>query len=338
MSCPLVSFVLPCYNAAGYLQETLDSIVRQSYTRWECVAIDDGSTDATLAILQTAARRDPRFRVISRDNRGLIATLNEGIAAAEGEWIARIDADDLCTDDRLERQLMRVQETAADVCGAWVHFFGDRDGEWHLPTSDAGIRAMLLFNSALAHPTVLARRELLLAHPYAADARHAEDYALWCALARAGARFTTVPRVLLHYRTHAGQITQSKRDELRETAMRVRLGYAQWALPVPLQALADRFAELAEPGRLLSTGEFREFMGILRQLAVLMDGARSVLGEVWLDALQRTQGLHAGMLPEVMLYHASMPIPMAEMGKWRKLLLRMGMSDWLWQTLKQVRA
>ncbi|WP_051305116.1 glycosyltransferase family 2 protein [Chitinilyticum litopenaei] len=337
MNTPLVSFVLPCFNADRYLQETLDAICSQTYTRWECVAIDDGSTDGTLAILQAAAARDARFRIISRENRGLIATLNEGIAAAAGEWIARIDADDLCTPDRLEKQLARVLDTGADVCGAWVRFFGDRDGEWHLPASDAGIRALLLFNAALAHPTVLARRTLLLAHPYPADAPHAEDYALWCALAQAGARFTAVPRVLLHYRTHAGQITQTRRDALRETAQRVRLDYARHALPVPLQPLAGEFAELAEPGRVLKPAEFRAFADILRQLAALLDGARGVLGGVWLDALERTQGIHMGMLPGLMLLHAAMPIPRSELPKWRKLLLRLAVSDQVWQRLRRLR-
>ncbi|WP_051279668.1 glycosyltransferase family 2 protein [Chitinilyticum aquatile] len=334
MTDTLVSFVLPCFNAERYLQETIDAICLQTYTHWECVALDDGSTDGTLTILQAAAARDSRFRIISRENRGLIATLNEGVAAAKGEWIARIDADDICMPERLERQLARLQQTGADICGAWVRFFGDRQGEWHLPTTNAGIRSMLLFNAALAHPTVLARRSLLLAHPYPANARHAEDYALWCELALAGATFTAVPEVLLAYRTHAGQITQGKRDELRVTAQRVRQAYAQSALPVSLQPLAEEFAALAEPGRVLQAAEFRAFVDILRQLAVMLEGARGVLGEVWLDALQRTKGVNLGFLPGLMLLHAAMPLPASELPKWRRQLLRLTLSDWLWQKLK----
>jgi glycosyltransferase involved in cell wall biosynthesis len=179
----LVSFVLPCFNSAQYLQETLDSISAQSHTHWECIAVDDGSTDTTLALLQAAADIDPRFKIISRENRGLIASLNEGIAASSGEWIARIDADDVCAPERIAEQLAHCAATGADVCGTWVKFIGDRDGEWHTPVSDAAIRVALLFNTPLAHPSVLARACVLKARPYPADAPHAEDYALWCQLA-----------------------------------------------------------------------------------------------------------------------------------------------------------
>lgn len=331
----LVSFLLPCFNSEAYLQQTLDSICAQSYTQWECIAIDDGSTDATLEILQAAAARDPRFIVISRENRGLIATLNEAIAAARGEWLARIDADDICTPDRIDKQLARLIATGADVCGTWVRFIGDRSGVWQTQSSDGAIKAGLLFNSTLAHPTVMLRASLVKEDGYDAAAKHAEDYALWCRLAKNGAIFTGVAEVLLEYRCHAGQITQSKKDELRATAQKIRLDYASHALPLPLQPVAAEFAELVEPGRILTVIECRSLFTIYLQLAQLWPTSRAALGEVWLDTLQRTQGVNMGMCFDAFSIKAKLPIPLSEKSKWRKQVLRILLGDRIWQALKR---
>lgn len=331
----LISFLLPCFNSEMYLQQTLDSIAAQTYTHWECIAIDDGSTDGTLGLLQAAAARDPRFIVISRENRGLIATLNEAIAAARGEWLARIDADDICTADRLDQQLARLMETGADICGAWVRFIGDRSGVWQTQSTDGAIKAGLLFNSTLAHPTVMLRASLVKTQGYDAQALHAEDYALWCRLAKNGATFTGVADVLLEYRCHAGQITQSKKEQLRATAQKIRLDYARHALPLPLQPVAAEFAELVEPGRSLTVIECRSLFTIYLQLAQLWPTSRPALGEVWLDTLQRTQGVNVGICFYAFAMKAKLPIPISEKAKWRKQLLRMLVGDGLWQRLKR---
>ena len=334
----LISFLLPCFNSEAYLQQTLNSIALQTYTHWECIAIDDGSSDGTFEILQAAAARDPRFIIISRENRGLIATLNEAITMARGEWLARIDADDICTPDRLEKQLARLVETGADVCGAWVRFIGDRGGVWQTQSSDGAIKAGLLFNSTLAHPSVMLRASLLKTQGYDAAALHAEDYALWCRLAKNGATFTGVAEVLLEYRCHAGQITQTKKDQLRATAHQVRLDYAQHALPLPLQPIAAEFAELVEPAKILTISECRSLFKLYLQLAQLWPASRAALGEAWLDALQRTQGVTLGIALEAFRIKAQLPIPPLEKNRWRKQLLRMLISDYLWQALKRGQA
>ena len=332
---PFVSFLLPCFNAEQFLQATLDAISAQTFKDFECIAIDDGSTDRTATILRAHAAKDARFVVISRENRGLIATLNEAIAVARGEWLARIDADDICTPDRLDKQLARLIETGADVCGAWVRFIGDRSGIWQTQSTDASIKAGLLFNSTLAHPTVMLRASLLKDDAYDASAIHAEDYALWCKLAQRGAKFTGVAEVLLEYRCHAGQITQSKKDQLRATAQKIRLDYARHALPLPLQPVSAEFAELAEPGRILTVTECRSLFMIYLQLAQLWPTSRPALAEVWLDTLQRTQGVSVGMLFDALSIKEKLAIPGSERSKWRKQLIRMLISDRIWQALKR---
>ncbi|WP_373976574.1 glycosyltransferase [Chitinibacter sp. SCUT-21] len=330
-----VSFVLPCFNAAQYLQQTLDSLIAQSHTDWECIAIDDGSSDQTLAILQAAAQQDARFKIISRPNRGLIASLNEGIAAAQGEWIARIDADDICLPDRLVKQLDYCAQHQVDICGSWIGFIGERSGEWHTPVSDAEVRLALLFNTPIAHPSILARASLLKANPYPDDAPHAEDYALWCHIAATtSARFANVPDVLLHYRTHAGQVTQAKKAALLITAQRVREQYARSALPVALQPLAAEFAKLAEPSRILTHAEWAWMVDFFTQLIALRPESRGALGEMWLDTLQRSRGVNVFDFPRAIKLALQMPPPKAERKKMLKQSLRLAMSDYVWRKVK----
>jgi hypothetical protein len=334
---PKVSFVLPCYNSAAYLQATLDSISQQSFKDFECIAVDDGSNDHTLAILQQHAKQDPRFAIITRENRGLIATLNEAIAQAKGEWIARMDADDICHPQRIEKQLQRLQATGSDVCGSWIRFFGDKSGEWMTPSTDGAIKAMLLFNSAFAHPSVIARTTLLKMYPYPPHAVHAEDYALWCLLAEVGARFTAVPEVLLDYRCHTGQITQSKKDQLRSTAQGIRNKYAARALPATLQKNAAHFVELAEPARVLSRTEFDWMCDFYLTLAAAWPASRDILGEVWVDTLQRTSGSNLLLLAKIHSLSKALPVPASERPKLKRQLIRCFVGDTLWQWLKRVK-
>src|SRR5437870_2605656 len=102
---PMISVLLPVYNAQPYLQEALDSILAQSVADFELLALDDGSSDLSLRILREYERVDSRIRVISRENRGLVSTLNELISIARGRYLARMDADDICCPLRFRQQV-----------------------------------------------------------------------------------------------------------------------------------------------------------------------------------------------------------------------------------------
>ena len=107
---PLVSVLLPIYNAGPYLAAALESILRQDYRRLEVIAIDDGSSDNSLEILERYRQADSRVSIISRENRGLVATLNEGLAVTRGELVARMDADDIAYPWRLSRQVALFEQ------------------------------------------------------------------------------------------------------------------------------------------------------------------------------------------------------------------------------------
>ncbi|MBM3117232.1 glycosyltransferase family 2 protein [Jeongeupia naejangsanensis] len=335
---PVISIILPCYNAAALLPETLASLSAQTLADFECIAIDDGSTDATRAVLEAHAARDPRFIVVSRENRGLIATLNEAIALARGEWIARMDADDIARPERLARQLARLNETGADVCGVGIRFFGERDGIWLPPESDAALKAALLFNPPFAHPGVVARAALFKAHGYDAGAQHAEDYALWCAFARAGARFTGIAEPLLDYRVHPGQITQTRRAEMAATGAAIRADYAHHALPTEWTDTDKHgFAELAAPDRALDRSDWFTFTAQLVTLAQRDPATRPAFCTVWLDALVRTHGVDWRCKKRFSLLSQQLPPPAEERGKWQRQRARVLAGDAVYGLIKKLR-
>ncbi len=223
---PLISVVLPVYNGEKYLAEAIESILCQTFRNFEFIIIDDGSSDRTLAIVQEYQGKDSRIRLTSRENKGLVATLNEGINLACGKWIARMDADDIALPHRFERQLQWLEQTGADICGSWVKFFGTTDKriEKH-PKTDQAIKIELLFGAPFAHPSVMMKTALVKRLRYDEAWEKAEDYDLWERAARAGWQMTNVQEVLLLYRQHATQITTHTSSQNHMLSQKIRRRY-----------------------------------------------------------------------------------------------------------------
>lgn len=211
MAAPLITVLLPVYNGQAHLAEALDSVLAQTQRDLELLVVDDGSTDATPALLAQYAQADPRVRVATQPNAGLVAALNHGLALARGRYVARMDADDVCRPERLARQATFLdQRPDVAACGSWAHVLGGpARAVWRYPMSDADLRAQLVFETPFCHPAVMLRRETLTRHGLTYDPafREAEDYALWARLAEHGA-LANLPEVLLEYRVHPAQKRQ----------------------------------------------------------------------------------------------------------------------------------
>ncbi len=222
---PAITVLMPVHNGDAYLDASVQSILDQSFRDFELLAVDDGSTDRTPALLQQAAQRDPRVRVIGGGARlGFSAALNLGLDAARGEYVARMDADDVAAPDRLACQHAYLEaHPEIGLCGGRVATFGLREGTFHRPPLTAEeTRCYLLFDNPFAHPTVMVRRALLERHQLRFDASYcpADDYELW---ARALAHFPGVNlnQVLLRYRIHARSLTQAEWGDMDAHAARV---------------------------------------------------------------------------------------------------------------------
>jgi hypothetical protein len=209
----MVTVLLPVYNGAGYLDAALASILGQSFKDFELLIIDDGSTDRTPEIIE--ACQDKRIRCIRHEsNRGLIATLNEGLGLTASKYVARMDADDVCHPQRLEMQHRFMEEHPdVGVAGTAIRLI-DREGRrgptYRFPEQHDVILWALSFVCPMAHPTVMMRRDLVVsAGGYSVSAVHAEDYDLWERLSTR-TRFANLPQALLSLRKHELSVTSQE--------------------------------------------------------------------------------------------------------------------------------
>lgn len=202
---PLVSVLLPCFNAERSVSYAMQSLLDQSYSNIEILALDDGSTDGTRSILEQQAARDPRVRLLADDtNSGLVATLNRGLAIAQGEFFARADADDISAPQRLELQMSElIRRPEIDVVGTGIRLVDVRGRPLRSRPvrcrTPAGTRFMALLGTPLAHASIVGRTDVLRTHPYATnpEAVHTEDYELFARLAANGNGLMNLPDPLV---------------------------------------------------------------------------------------------------------------------------------------------
>jgi glycosyltransferase involved in cell wall biosynthesis len=209
---PRVSVLMPVYNAQDFLAEAIDCILSQTFTDWELICIDDGSTDASLTILQAYADRHARVRVITRPNTGIVGALNDGLDAAQGEYIARMDADDWCAADRLAKQIDYLDAHKECVAlGTWVQRtdpFGSPAGEQYPPTEHDAIDHGLLAGdgSVLVHATLVMRADVLRKIAgWRAGTDWVEDLDLFLRLAEFG-QVANLSETLYTYRRHVDSV------------------------------------------------------------------------------------------------------------------------------------
>jgi glycosyltransferase involved in cell wall biosynthesis len=216
MSAPIISVVMSVYNGARFLHEAIESILEQTFTDFEFIIVDDGSTDETVLILDSYAKRDVRVKVYSHARRGLTESLNRGCMMAVGEYIARMDADDISVRDRFmwQMEFMDAHSEVGLLGGAFELI--DTTGKTLCtainPLEDREIRRALLDGSVFLHPSVLMRKAALDMVGRYRKVMHAEDYDLWLRMAER-TRVANLPKVLVKYRVHADQVSVSKCKE-----------------------------------------------------------------------------------------------------------------------------
>lgn len=217
---PLVSVLIPVYNSEAYVKEAVDSILNQTYQNLEVIIINDGSSDGSLEILENI--QDLRVQLVSRENRGLVQTLNEGIDLATGEFLVRMDSDDISTEDRIEKQLkymLKNQEVV--VCGCFYEEFGARQVIIKNPTKYTTIERNLCWGPVVCHPSVMIKKSVFEdGLRFEDEFFTAEDYKLWVDVLEKG-KIANIPEVLLKYRVHDGQITSDKNHKQKATHAKV---------------------------------------------------------------------------------------------------------------------
>lgn len=244
---PRVSVILPAYNAAATLERAIASVRAQTFPGWELLVVDDGSTDATSAIVENFARRDPRIRVLSRPHGGIVAALNAGIDVARGELIARMDADDEAHPDRFVEQIALLDRTPGlGLASCLVEFGGDRVAnagyalhvDWiNSLVSPDDIALNRFVESPLAHPSVMFRRSTLERHGGYRAGDFPEDYDLWLRWLDADVRMEKVPHGLLRWNDPPSRLSRTDGRYSAEAFFRLK---AEWIARAVCRAAAGR--------------------------------------------------------------------------------------------------
>lgn len=254
---PLISIVMPVYNAEKYVARAVASIIEQSSRDWELICVNDGSTDQSRHILEWFAQQDNRIRVIHQDNTGIVGALNGGCAIARAPLICRMDADDIALPDRLQiqSQYMRRNPKCTAVGGAIVEIDADDVplNLSRLPGEHTLIVDNLLHRrTGLYHPTTMIRAEALEAvGGYRRKYQWVEDHDLWLRLAQRG-NLANLDTPVLCYRQHAASVCWQRAAQQRELMNALlREAYAARGLVVPASVICttDAPRSAAGPGK-----------------------------------------------------------------------------------------
>lgn len=244
---PLVSVLMPVYNAGSYLKDAIDSILNQSYRNIEFLIINDGSTDNSADIISSYT--DNRIRVINNEgNKGIVYSLNVGLKEAKGEFIARMDSDDISLRERIGKQVdFMAQHPAVGVCGTFAKTFGaGKKRIWKYPKTHEECAVRLLFHTCFCHPSVIFRKEAV----EKADIKYkpgyfpAEDIELW-AINSDKLIYANIPEVLIKYRTHRNQTSLIRLELQNKFKFEIQLYTLKKILSEITEEETDLFKKIA---------------------------------------------------------------------------------------------
>ncbi|WOO40809.1 glycosyltransferase family 2 protein [Rubellicoccus peritrichatus] len=242
-STPIVSVLMPVYNAEHYLKEAVESILAQTYKNFEFVIVDDGSTDRSLEVLNDFAKNDSRIKIISRPNTGIVGALNDGLKNCSGKYTARMDADDIAHIQRLEKQSNYLENNEDTIAvGSRVRMVdseGDFIWDYQPPINNNEILEQLSTGNggALIHPAAMFRsKALMTVNGYKEKWCHIEDLDLYLRLSELGA-FHNLSDALLDYRQH---FTSANATKAREQADLIAQRLAEEAVTNATSALRTK--------------------------------------------------------------------------------------------------
>ena len=249
MNTPRVSIIMPAYNDATHITQAIESIQSQSYGFWELIIIEDGSTDSTLEVITGMAAQDDRIRIIQHvGNKGLTASLNDGLNEAKAEFIARLDTDDYWSNsDKLQKQIdfldSNPDHALVGAGGVAMDESGKELFPLNFPSGDEAIRKEILAHNCFIHSSVMFRLNAVKKlGGYKNTEKYAEDYELWLALGLQY-KFAVLPIAAVNYRINATGLTQTRNTSQWQAAInlikRYRRNYPGF-LPAYLKLLVQK--------------------------------------------------------------------------------------------------
>ena len=224
---PKISVLLPVYNCELYIKATIDSVLEQTFSNFELIIIDDCSSDYTVSIIKEFS--DKRIYLIEKEkNSGYTDSLNFGISIAKGDYIARMDGDDICLPERFAKQVHFLDKNPSIIlCGTAIKFIGSSSGNLFYPQTHEEIKISLFsFSPTFAHPTIMGKKAIFEKHNYNKNFEPAEDYELWTRFVQEG-EVANLNEILLEYRVHPNQVSVTKKSIQDKNSYKSRLKMLQ---------------------------------------------------------------------------------------------------------------
>lgn len=270
---PEITILMPVRNGEKYIKESIDSILKQTFTDFELLIMDDGSTDRTVERIERYT--DERIRLIRRKH-NFIRNLNEGLELALGAYIARMDADDIMHTERLRIQLKRMKKNPnITVCGTWAKIFSDKGNERNVfhfghEIICEPVLELLKYNMLL-HPSVMVKKEFLFNHHIKyQNYPYVEDYKLWFDIAKAGGILFVEPQELMMLRRSDTQVTVTKKEEMFLGSIRLRKEILLYLLSIynnkTLNSLLSDFENLEKNKWMSNEDIFRFFVNLFNRI------------------------------------------------------------------------
>jgi len=285
---PPVSVLMPAFNCARYLTAAMESILSQTFREFEFVVVDDGSTDGSSEILDAFAKLDKRVRVLHQQNTGYVIALQNGLRLCTGEFIARMDADDIAMPERIEKQFEHFQRNPGTALVGCEFYDIDENGailsqgEYPYVTNRV-IRWLLLLCNPMLHPGAMFRRtDILALGGYRQEFYSAEDYELWTRLCTRGT-LSNIPMKLMKKRFHAGSVSVQMQEKQAKMTAEISLQYTKAEFP---QLDAEAISALS---KFLTDGKPPKF-GVSR-LAYAFEAMAKLLSDE--DDHQNPEAIHA---------------------------------------------
>ena len=233
----LVSVIMPVYNGASHLSETIESILNQTYKNFELLILDDFSSDNSIEIIKSF--KDKRIKLFTnKNNQGYIEGLNFLVQKSKGEFIARNDQDDISLPERLYKQLnLFERKPNLSIVGGQINTIGKYVKKVSYPINDGDCRSQLLFNTCLHHPTVIFKRkniENFIYNLYDESKAPSEDYDLWAKLSLS-LLIENIPDIILKYRIHKNNYSTLHQEKQFENNLIIRENYFKHYLKMPIK-------------------------------------------------------------------------------------------------------
>mgnify|MGYP001566738074 FL=1 len=264
MKIPRLTVIMPAYNAEKFLEESISSILNQSFPDFELLIGDDGSTDRTLEIIRSLS--DKRIIVIRNEkNLGIPYTLNRLIKASRGEYIARQDSDDISLPKRLEKHVAFLDKSPGiGLCGTQITWFGSKRKRIRVPLQDKDIKASMLVFNPICQPTIMFRKSCLTEY-YDQTLEVAEDYALCYELSKE-TKLANLSDVLLKYRWHENSISRTKENLMDETVKSIRATIFKESLHYQIDEKETKLLDLVAESNLTVFNDLAFFENFLLKI------------------------------------------------------------------------